>query len=55
MILTANSEVVRQARRKTGNGWLTTFIGENRNTLKEGQTPPAAVRPEPTRYRRGHR
>jgi hypothetical protein len=42
MILTANSELVRQARRKTGNGWLTTFIGENRNTLKEGQTPPEA-------------
>ena len=42
MILTANSEVVRQARRKTGNGWLTTFIGENRNTLKQGQTPPEA-------------
>ena len=42
MILTANSEVVRQTRRKTGNGWLTTFIGENRNTLKQGQTPPAA-------------
>ena len=42
MILTANSEVVRQTRRKTGNGWLTTFIGENRNTLKQGQTPPEA-------------
>ena len=42
MILTANSEVVRQARRKTGNGWLTTFIGENRNTLKQGQTAPEA-------------
>jgi len=43
MILTANSEVARQtARRKTGNGWLTTFIGENRNTLKEGMAPPAA-------------
>ena len=42
MILTANSEVVRQARRKTANGWLTTFIGENRNTLKEGQAAPEA-------------
>jgi hypothetical protein len=42
MILTANSEVARQTRRKTGNGWHTTFIGENRNTLKEGQTPPEA-------------
>jgi len=42
MILTANSEIARQTRRKTGNGWHTTFIGENRNTLKEGQTPPEA-------------
>jgi hypothetical protein len=42
MILTANSEIVRQMRRKTGNGWLTTFIGENRNTLKEGQAAPEA-------------
>ena len=30
------------ARRKTGNGWHTTFIGENRNTLKEGQAAPEA-------------
>jgi hypothetical protein len=43
MILTANSEVARQTtRRKTGNGWHTTFIGENRNTLKPGEAPPAA-------------
>ena len=43
MILTANSEVARQtARRKTGNGWHTTFIGENRNTLKAGEAPPEA-------------
>jgi hypothetical protein len=43
MILTANSEVARQtARRRTGNGWHTTFIGENRNTLKAGETPPEA-------------
>lgn len=42
MILTADSEVVRQTRRKTGNGWHTTFIGENRNTLKPGQTAPEA-------------
>jgi len=41
MILTANSEVARQAnRRRTGNGWLTTFIGQNRNTLKEGEAAP---------------
>ncbi len=42
MILTANSEDVRRNRRKTGNGWHTTFIGENRNTLKSGQTAPEA-------------
>jgi hypothetical protein len=40
MILTANSDVARRTRRKTGNGWHTTFIGENRNTLKEGQAAP---------------
>lgn len=41
MILTANSDVARlAARRKTGNGWLTTFIGQNRNTLKQGEAPP---------------
>jgi hypothetical protein len=41
MILTANSEVAREtARRKTGNGWITTFIGENRNTLQPGQAAP---------------
>jgi hypothetical protein len=43
MILTANSEVARRtARRKTADGWHTTFIGENRNTLKEGQAAPGA-------------
>lgn len=43
MILTANSETARQTtRRKTGSGWHTTFIGENRNTLKQGQAAPAA-------------
>jgi hypothetical protein len=43
MILTANSEVARRtARRKTANGWHTTFIGENRNTLKQGQAAPEA-------------
>jgi hypothetical protein len=41
MILTADSEVARQTtRRKTGNGWLTTFIGQNRNTLKPGEAAP---------------
>src|SRR5215472_5919009 len=43
MILTANSKVARETtRRKTGNGWHTTFIGENRNTLKLGQAAPEA-------------
>lgn len=43
MILTADSQTARQtARRKTGNGWHTTFIGENRNTLKAGDAAPAA-------------
>ncbi len=42
MILTANSEMARQSRRRTGNGWHTTFIGENRNTLKPGQAVPEA-------------
>jgi hypothetical protein len=40
MILTASSDIARQTRRKTANGWHTTFIGENRNTLKEGQAAP---------------
>ena len=41
MILTADSEAARAAnRRKTGNGWHTTFIGRNRNTLREGEAPP---------------
>jgi hypothetical protein len=43
MILTADSTAATQAnRRRTGNGWHTTFIGKNRNTLKEGETPPDA-------------
>ncbi len=43
MILTADSIVAQQAnRRRTGNGWHTTFIGKNRNTLKEGEAPPDA-------------
>jgi hypothetical protein len=41
MILTADSVAARAAnRRKTGNGWHTTFIGKNRNTLQPGETPP---------------
>ena len=43
MILTADSTVARDTnRRRTGNGWNTAFIGKNRNTLKEGEAPPAA-------------
>ena len=41
MILTADSTVARQTnRRRTGNGWNTSFIGKNRNTLQEGEAPP---------------
>jgi hypothetical protein len=41
MILTADSAAARAAsRRKTANGWLTTFIGKNRNTLRQGEAPP---------------
>jgi hypothetical protein len=41
MILTADSTVAHAtARRKTHNGWLTTFIGKNRNTLKENEAAP---------------
>jgi len=41
MILTADSAAARAAnRRKTGNGWHTTFIGKNRNTLQPGEAPP---------------
>ncbi len=43
MILTADSTIAAQTnRRRTGNGWHTTYIGKNRNTLKEGETPPDA-------------
>jgi hypothetical protein len=42
MILTADSAIAHQTnRRKTGNGWHTTYIGQNRNTLKEGDAAPA--------------
>ena len=41
MILTGDSIAAHtSARRKTANGWHTTYIGQNRNTLKEGDTPP---------------
>ncbi|MEA2745159.1 MAG: hypothetical protein QOG25_3530 [Acetobacteraceae bacterium] len=43
MILTADSIVAHNtSRRKTANGWLTPFIGKNRNTLKENEAPPSA-------------
>lgn len=43
MILTADSTVAHQTnRRKTGNGWHTTYIGKNRNTLQEGEAAPPA-------------
>jgi hypothetical protein len=43
MILTADSEIARRtARRRTANGWITTFIGQNRNTLQPDQQPPEA-------------
>jgi hypothetical protein len=42
MIVTADSITALQtARRKTANGWLTPFIGQNRSTLKEGDPVPA--------------
>ena len=38
MILTADSIVAHQAnRRRTANGWHTTYIGQNRNTLKDDE------------------
>lgn len=41
MIITADSTVAHAtARRKTHNGWHTTFIGKNRNTLVEGEAAP---------------
>ena len=43
MILTADSTVAHAtSRRKTANGWHTTFIGKNRNTLKENEAAPSA-------------
>jgi hypothetical protein len=43
MILTADSVVAhRTSRRKTANGWHTTYIGKNRNTLIEGEAAPSA-------------
>jgi hypothetical protein len=43
MIVTADSIVAHNtSRRKTANGWLTSFIGKNRNMLKENEAAPSA-------------
>ena len=43
MILTADSSLARQTnRRPTPNGWNTSFIGENRGTLKPGDPVPSS-------------
>jgi hypothetical protein len=43
VILTADAETVRRTnRREAPNGWSTSFIGVNRNTIKPGEAPPAA-------------
>lgn len=43
MILTADSIVAHSTnRRRTPNGWNTTFIGKNRGTLKDGETAPSS-------------
>ena len=41
MIYTADSIVAQQTnRRRTGNGWNTSYIGKNRTTLPAGEAPP---------------
>ncbi len=41
MILTADADIVRRTnRREAPNGWSTSFIGVNRNTIKPGEAPP---------------
>lgn len=43
MILTADSTIAHATRRRrTPNGWNTTFIGQNRGTLKEGDPVPSS-------------
>jgi hypothetical protein len=43
MILTADSIVAHNTnRRRTNNGWNTTFIGKNRGILKEGDPVPSS-------------
>lgn len=42
MILTADATLVRQTnRREAPNGWSTSFIGVNKNTIKAGEASPA--------------
>jgi hypothetical protein len=42
VILTADAETVRRTnRREAPNGWSTSLIGVNRNTIKPGEAPPA--------------
>jgi len=42
VILTADADIARQTnRREAPNGWSTSYIGVNRNTIKPGETPPA--------------
>jgi len=42
-MLTADSVLAQQtSRRKTANGWHTTYIGKNRNTLTQGEAAPSA-------------
>jgi hypothetical protein len=43
MILTADSAIAHATnRRRTPNGWNTTFIGKNRGILKEGEPVPSS-------------
>ncbi len=43
MIVTADSIVAHNTnRRRTPNGWNTTFIGKNRGTLQEGEQAPSS-------------
>jgi len=43
MILTADSAIAHSTnRRRTPNGWNTTFIGQNRGTLKDGDPVPSS-------------
>jgi hypothetical protein len=51
VILTADAETVRQTnRREAPNGWSTSFIGVNRNTIKSGETPPAETALHPVAF-----